>query len=202
MKLSFKRMFWFSFLAVIALLFLAAFIILNRPAKSLTESEKQQALTKILGRQVVLNEKKVLVGDILYKGKYISFLYPAAAEINTPQINGIPIESKNLEDFYFSVGENSRIYATITVSQASPVEAGITDDPGVRLRQSQKDTYKQTEVIADGQHGLSFETGDQVIEKIAFFFINNRIYTFSVSGSDRKNTIDLYNKILLSVKFL
>ena len=58
MKLSFKRIFWLSLVAVIALLFIAVFIILNRPAKSLTESEKQQALTKILGRPVVLNEKK------------------------------------------------------------------------------------------------------------------------------------------------
>jgi hypothetical protein len=202
MKLSFKRIFGLILLVIIIIVFVAAFIILNRSATPLTEAEKQQALTKILGRPVVLNEKKVPIGDILYKGKYISFLYPAAAEINTPQINGIPIESKNLEDFYFSVGEDPRIYATITVSQASPVEASITDDPGVRLRQSQKDIYKQTEVTVDGQHGLSFETGDQVIEKIAFFFINNRIYTFSVSGSDRKSMTDLYNKIILSLKFL
>jgi hypothetical protein len=202
MKLSFKRIFWLSLVAVIALLFLAAFMLLNRSADPLTQSEKQQALSKILGRPVVLKEKKVATGDILYKGKYISFLYPAAAEITTPKVNGIPVSSSDLENFYFSVGDSSHINATITITQASSAETSIVDDPAVRLRQLQKDLYKQTEVTVDGQRGLEFEKNDQVVEKIAFFFVNNKIYTLAVDGSDRKSMMDLYNKIIPSLKFL
>jgi hypothetical protein len=128
-------------------------------------------------------------------------LYPAAAETVIPKLNGTPIPSQNLEDFYLSFGSESHIDVAVTVIQASSVETTISDYPGVRLRQSEKDVYKQTEVTADNQHGLSFEKNDQSIEKTAFFFINNKIYTFSVSGSDQKNVTELYNKIILSLKF-
>lgn len=197
-----KKIISAAFFLLIIGCFVAAFMLLNRSADPLTQSEKQQALSKILGRPVVLKEKKVATGDILYKGKYISFLYPSAAEITTPKVNGRPIPSSDLENFYFSVGDSSRINATITISRASSAETSIVDDPAVRLRQLQKDLYKQTEVTVDGQRGLEFEKNDQVIEKIAFFFINNKIYTFAVDGSDRKSMTDLYNKIILSLKFL
>lgn len=197
-----KKIISAAFFLLIIGCFVAAFMLLNRSADPLTQSEKQQALSKILGRPVVLKEKKVATGDILYKGKYISFLYPSAAEITTPKVNGIPVLSSDLENIYFSVGDSSRINATITISRASSAETSIVDDPAVRLRQLQKDLYKQTEVTVDGQRGLEFEKNDQVIEKIAFFFINNKIYTFAVDGSDRKSMTDLYNKIILSLKFL
>jgi hypothetical protein len=70
------------------------------------------------------------------------------------------------------------------------------------LRQSQKDIYKQTEVTVDNQNGLAFEKISGGIEKTAFFFVNNKIYTFAVSGSDQQNVTQLYNKIILSLKFL
>jgi hypothetical protein len=197
-----KKIISAAFFLLIIGCFVAAFMLLNRSADPLTQSEKQQALSKILGRPVVLKEKKVATGDILYKGKYISFLYPAAAKIMTPKANGILVSSSDLENIYFSVGDSARINVTITISQASSAETSIIDDPAVRLRQLQKDLYKQTEVTVDGQPGLEFEKNDQVIEKIAFFFVNNKIYTFAVDGSDRKSMTDLYNKIILSLKFL
>lgn len=202
MKLSLSNIIFGIFLVLLVAVFVAGFIILNRSASPLSQKEKEQALTNILGRPVVLKEKSVPTGDVKYQGKYMSFLYPAAAEKFIPSFNGTPIPSKNLEDFNFSLGKDPRIDMTTTVSKASSVETGVADDPGVRLRQSQKDTYKQTEVIADNQHGLSFEKNDQVIEKTAFFFVNNKIYAFSVSGSDQKNVTALYNKIILSLKFL
>ena len=202
MKLSLSNIIFGTFLVLLVLGFIIAFFVLNRSASSLTESEKQQALTNILGRPVVLKEKSVPTGDIKYQGKYISFLYPAAGEISIPKLNGTPILSRNLEDFYFSLGQDPRIDGTTTVAMASSVETRISDDPSVRLRQSQKDLYKQTEVTVDNQHGLSFEKNDQGIEKTAFFFVSNKIYTFSVSGSDQKKVTELYNKIIPSLKFL
>lgn len=202
MKLSLSNIIFGIFLALLVGVFIVGFMILNRSASPMTESEKKQALNNILGRPVVLTEKKVPTGDIKYKGKYISFLYPAAAEKFILGINGTPIPSKDLEDFYFSLGNDPRIDVTITVIQASSVETAVADDPGVRLRQAQKDIYKQTEITVDNQHGLAFEKDDQGIEKSAFFFVNNKIYTFSVSGSDQNNVTNLYNKIILSLKFL
>jgi hypothetical protein len=202
MKLSLSNIIFGIFLALLVAVFIAGFIILNRSASSMTEKEKVQALTNILGRPVVLQEKKVPTGDIIYQGKYVSFLYPAAAEKFIPKVNGTPIPSQDLEDFYFSLGDNPRINVTSTVTQASSVETNVVDDPSVRLRQSQKDIYKQAAITADKQNGLAFEKISGGIEKTAFFFVDNKIYTFSVSGSDQKNVADLYNKIILSVKFL
>lgn len=202
MKLSLSNIIFGIFLALLVAVFIAGFIILNRSASPMTEKEKVQALTNILGRPVVLQEKKVPTGDITYQGKYVSFLYPAAAEKFIPKLNATPAPSKDLEDFYFSLGQDPRIDVTVIVVQASSVETGVADDPGVRLRQSQKDIYQQTTVTADNQNGVAFEKINGGIEETAFFFINNRIYTLSVSGSDQKNVTSLYNKIILSVKFL
>jgi hypothetical protein len=202
MKLSLSKIILGIFLIFIIGVVIAGFIILNHSSNSMTEKQKEQALANILGRPAVLQNKKVPAGDIQYHGKYMAFLYPAAGEVTVPKVNGIPIPSHNLEDFYFGLGNNPRIDVTTTVAQASSVETGIADDPSVRLRQSQKDIYKQTVVTADNQYGLAFEKVNDGIEETAFFFVNNKIYTFSVSGSDQHNVTDLYNKIILSLKFL
>jgi hypothetical protein len=202
MKHSLSNIIFGIFLVLLVGVFIVGFIILNRSANPMTEKQKVQVLTNILGRPVVLQEKKVPTGDIVYQGKYFLFLYPAAAEKFVPSANGIPIPSKDLEDFYFSLGSSPRIDVITSVTQASSAETSIADDPSVRLRQSQKDIYKQTEVTADNQNGLAFEKISGGIEKTAFFFVNNKIYSFAVSGSDQQNVADLYNKIILSVKFL
>jgi hypothetical protein len=202
MKLSLSNIIFGIFLVFVIGVFVAGFIILNHSSSSMTEKQKEQALANILGRPAVLQDKKVPTGDIQYHGKYMAFLYPAAGEVTVPKVNGIPIPSHNLEDFYFGLGNNPRIDVTTTVNQASSVETSVADDPGVRLRQSQKDLYTQTAVAADNQHGLAFEKINDGIEETAFFFVNNKIYIFSVSGSDQRNVTDLYNKIILSLKFL
>jgi len=202
MKLSLSNIILAVILIALAGSLVTGFIILNRSASPMSEKQKEQALTNILGRPVVLREKKVAAGDLLHKGKYVSFLYPAAAEITRLTVNGTPVPSHDLEDFKFSLGEDPRIDVTTSILQASSAETAIADDSGVRLRQTEKDTYKQAEVVVDGQHGLVFTRVDQGFEKTAFFFINNKVYTFSVSSSDQVGATDLYNKIILSVKFL
>lgn len=202
MKFSLSNIIFGILLVVLLGIFIAGFLILNRSASPMTEKEKVQALDNILGRPVVLQEKKVPAGDITYQGKYVSFLYPAAAEKFVPSLNGTPIPSKDLEDFYFSLGDDPRIDVTTTVTKVSSVETSIADEPSVRLRQSQKDIYQQTEITADKQNGLAFTKVSGGIEETAFFFVNNKIYTFAVSGSDQQNVTALYNKIILSIKFL
>ena len=195
----------FVFIILILIIILAGFsvfVVLNRSTKPLSEAEKQQALTKLLGRKINLTEKVAPQGDTQYKGPYTSFTYPASAKIITPIINGKIQEKPGLDQFSFSFDSPS-IYAFIAVLKANANVLTLTDDPSVRLRQAQPEIYKQTSITTDKQQGLSFEKHDNSgFEKTAFFFVNGRIYSFSVMGGNLKSVEALFNKIVLSVKFL
>lgn len=187
---------------IIVLAGFSVFMVLNRSTKPLSEAEKQQALTKILGRKINLTEKVAPQGELQYKGKYVSFVYPASAKQIVPMINGKVQEKSGLDQFSFSFDSPS-IYTFIEVIQANSNVLTLTDYPSVRLRQVQSEIYNQTSIAADNQQGLSFEKHDNSgFEKTAFFFVNGRIYSFSVMGGDLKAVEALFNKIILSVKFL
>src|ERR1035437_418268 len=146
-----KKIFLIVLLIVIALIVLISFFILNRSTATLSEKEKEQALSKILDRPVNLREKYIPSGDVTYKGKYMTFRYPASAVKYVQTINGKPIEKSDLEYFNFDM-DNPRIYIVIEVNKA-PLGSSISDNSSVRMRQIDK-SYKQTKLVADGQNGL------------------------------------------------
>lgn len=187
---------------IIAIAVFSVFMVLNRSVKPLSEAERQQALTKILGRKINLTEKSAPQGELQYKGKYMSFVYPSSAEIIVSTINGKVLEKSGLEQFSFSF-DSPKIFVFIEVIQTNSNVLTLTDYPGVRLRQAQPEIYKQASIVADNQQGLSFEKHDNSgFEKTAFFFVNGKIYSFSVMGGNLKAVGALFNKIVLSVKFL
>lgn len=197
-----KRIVLIVLLLIIALFVLSVFMILNRSTKPLSEAQKQQALTKILGRKINLTEKAAPQGDLGYKGTYISFVYPASAKIIVPMINGKVQEKSGLDQFSFSFDSPS-IYTFIEVVKANSNVLSLTDYPSVRIRQIQPEIYKETVITTNNQQGLSFEKHDNSgFEKTAFFFVNGRIYSFSVMGGNLKAIEVLFNKTILSVKFL
>jgi len=196
-----KIIFIVLFLIIIIAVF-SVFMVLNRSTKPLTETEKEQALTNILGRKINLTEKVATQGYLQFKGTYVSFVYPASAKIIVSIVNGKVQEKSGLDQFSFSFDSPS-IYAFTEVVKANSNELTLTDYPGIRLRQAEAETYKQASITADNQQGLSFEKHDNSgFEKTAFFFVNGKIYSFSVMGGDLKAVEALFNKIILSVKFL
>jgi hypothetical protein len=197
MKLSLKQIILLIFITLIAISFVAVFLILNRSTASLTDAQKQQALTKILGRPVVLKDKAIVTGDVLYKGKYYSFLYPeAATKYNSAQTN------TSLESFKFDLS-SPRIYAVTEVVAAGNSQRLLDDNSGIRLREVQNAIYQQATVSANGKSGLSFEKNDaDGVEKTAFFLVNGKYYSFSLVGSDKSSIEDLFVKIITSLKFL
>jgi len=189
------------FLVVVIAVF-SVFMVLNRTTKPLSEEEKQQALTKILGRRLNLTEKAPSQEYIQYKGKYVSFAYPSSAEKITSIINGKEQEKSGLEQFSFNF-DSPKVYTFFEVIQANSNELTLTDYPSVRLRQVQSEIYSEASVTADNRQGLSFEKHDNSgFEKTAFFFVNGRIYSFSVMGGDLKAVETLFNKLISSIKFL
>jgi hypothetical protein len=203
MKLSLKYIFWFIFLIIIASLFLAAFIILNRPSISLTESEKEQALENILGRQVILKDNSPVSGNTEHNGKYVSFIYPKAGKEFILLSNGQPAKFDDLEHFSFDIADSHTHFFSQVLSY--PAAQTLSDYPGVRLRQGESETYQQTTVTsADKQEGLAFAKYDITsgFEKIAFFLVNGKIYTFSVQSPDGQSLNDLFNRLIPTIKFL
>jgi len=197
-----KKIILIIFLLLIASLILIVFNTLNHPSKSLTESQKQQALKNILGRPVVLTEKLAVTGNVLHKGKYVSFMYPKVAKEFVAQYNGAAVELPDLESFGFDL-KDPRAHVFTAVLDGSSL-TNLTDNPSVSLRQSQSGIYHQLTVTADGQSGLAFEKYDITAgyEKTGFFLVNGKIYSFSVQSADQQTEADLFNKIISTTKFL
>jgi hypothetical protein len=195
-----KKKILIIFSIVIVLIVAIVFSILNRSTATLTEKEKEAALSKILDRPVNLTEKYIPTGDVSYKGKYMSFSYPASAVKYVQMINGKPIKSLDLEDFSFDM-DDPKIYIVTVVLNASSANS-VLDNSGVHMRQSDP-SYKQTKIIANGQNGLAFEKMvDNNFEKVGFFLVNGKFYTFSIQSPDPKAAGDLFTRLILSLKFL
>lgn len=193
----------FIVLGLIIVVIIVAFSILNRPSKTLSTQEKETALTNILGRKPILDEKEVAKGNVQYKGKHITFLYPAKAKIYVLKVNGeVKKDNWNLDSLNFDL-DNPRITVLITVSNAPESVKDITGYPSVKLRQIQPGMYHQKGITIDGHSGLEFDKQDNAgFEKSAFIYFDGRIYFFSVSGSDVSAIEDLFKNITSSVKFL
>ena len=195
-----KKKLLIIFSIVIVLTVAIVFFILNRSTATLTQKEKEQALSKILDRPVNLTEKYIPTGDVTYKGKYMTFSYPASAVKYVQMINGKPIKSLDLEDFSFDM-DNPKIYI-VTVVLSAPAASSVSDNSGVRMRQSDA-FYKQTKIFADGQNGLAFEKmADNNFEKTGFFLVRGRFYSFAIQSPDPKAVGNLFNRLILSLKFL
>ena len=166
-----------------------------------TPLDTNKALTGILGRTPNLNGKTVISGQAEHKGKYMSFLYPKAAKIYYQTVNGQRVEDKGALDYFAYDMQAPRMIFTSEALTASSVQTKLDDSTGVRLRQSQKELYSESQVtLADGTKGLSYiKTGNEG-EISGFFFVNNRYYTIAITGSSTTDMKDLFNKTILSLK--
>jgi len=81
--------------------------------------------------------------------------------------------------------------------------ANLDEIPAVALREDKSQGYQQAEILIDGQKGLSFTKIDlQQSEKSGFFIVNDKIYSFSVIGSDAKEVINLFANLIETLKFI
>lgn len=194
------------FIILVLVVFLIVFIIitflfLNHSPKNLSNAQKEAAIAKILGRKPNLTNN-TKTGDTQYKGKYVSFTYPAAAVIYTQMLNGKPVEQTNLEYFSFDLSSPKLVFSMEVIQVSQSVQV-LEDYPGVKLREIENDIYAKKEVSADDKNGLVFERiSDNGFEKTAFFYLGGKIFSLTVSGSDQKTGEQLYMKVISSLKFL
>ena len=175
-----------------------AYFMLTAPPKQMSEAEKEARLTEILGRKPNLTDTTPQ-GNTTYKGKYASFMYPAAGKIYTYKDPGLKQDTSVLETFSFDI-QNPRL--TLNYSMIDrPNLSGLEDIPDVKLRQLPSSGYIQQDVTASGVSGLSFEKSGQQCEMTAFFFKNNKEYSISITGSNSKDVENLFNQVVSSIKF-
>jgi len=188
------------FLLLVTLFAGVGFYILSLPPKeTLSKDFKQKALTKLLGRKAQLDVVPVATGNVAYNGKYITFDYPAKAVIYNLKDPGFASSSSRLEDFSFDI-RSPRLIFNMAVLGNPARQKNVDDNPGARLRQSQKGTYKEELVTIDGQNGKVYSKEDEP-EKTAFFLVNNKIITLAITGSSFEEVVALSDNILKSVKF-
>ena len=196
-----KRLIFLPLIVIIFVLITAVIVFLNRPVKNMSNSEKEAAIAKILGRKPNLSNNTIM-GDKEYKGRYVSFTYPASALIYTQKINGAPVKQTSFEYFSFDLDNPKIIFSMETVGVPDTVQ-NAEDYPGVKLREIENSLYIKNEVLAGGKKGFVFDkSSENSFEKTAFFYFEGKVFSFSISGTDQKEIDNLYAKIISSLVFL
>ncbi len=186
-------------LVIIIIVSLAAFYIISQPPKeTLSKEFKEKAITNLLGRKAQL-DNTTPTGDAEYKGKYITFKYPAKALIYTYRENSTSSKSANLEDFSFDIKE-PKMNFNMAVTKAS---FGLTVDdiPAVRLRIQRNYEYEKSTFTMDEHEGIVFFKKNNGVEKSGFLIKDGMTFTFNVNGGGEDEVNELFNSIASSVSF-
>ena len=178
-----------------------AFYILSLPPKEpLSKEFKEEAVSKIMGRKAQLTATEEKKGNIVYKGKYIQFDYPAKAVIYGYKDPGFASSSSLLEDFSFDI-KNPRLILNLAVLQNNHRLSSIDDNPGVKFRQTSPGQYKDVSKPINGYTGRIYERNDENPEKTAFFLVNDHIYTIAITGNSFDEVRTLADSIFSTIKF-
>jgi len=165
----------------------------------MSEAEKKTALAKMLGRKPNLDVKDAPTGNVVYKGKYASFMYPAMAKIYTYRDPNVAADKTELELFSFDISD-PRLVFNLNVNQ-NPNILSLDDIPAVRLREDKSRGYSQAEISIDGEQGLAFTRPGDQSEKSGFFVVGGKTYSLSVTGNDAKEVVNLFDNVIKTLKF-
>ncbi len=192
---------WIVILVLVLVAGGVGFFYLSIPPKDgLSTDFKEKAVSKLLGRKAQLDEVKEQEGNTSYKGKYISFEYPAKATIYTYKDPSFASSSALLEDFSFDI-RKPRLVLNMAVLRNNGRYKSVDDDPGVMFRKNASGQYKEVAILVDGQKGRVFERNDSTPEKTGFFLVHDRFYTISITGTIFTEIKSLSEVIFKSIKF-
>lgn len=173
------------------------FYVFSQPSsKALSDEVKEDALEKLLGRDVKFSDDTPQ-GNSIYDGKTISFSYPAKAIVYDFRERSSSSQSAALDDFSFDIKE-PRLIFNLKVSKSSI--NSIDDIPAARLR-AMRPEYKKQNFSIEGVKGMSFYNESGEPEKSGFLISNGRIFSFSVTGSIPSEVEKLFDGIISSSKF-
>lgn len=193
-----RKIILFILSIIIVFLSIGVYFLINKSEEGMTKAEKEQAMIDILGRKPNLTDAPG--GNIEYKGKFASFVYPKAAVIYTYKDPGMQENSSVLETFSFDTSNPKLVFNYSVFNK--PDFSSVLDSPDVKLRQLKERGYEKADIQADGIIGLAFEKGGLEAEKSAFFFSGGKIYIVVVTGNNLKDVNKLFNQIIVSFQII
>lgn len=172
----------YIFLGILILLCAAAFIYFSRPAKiSLTESQKQAQVSKILGRKAILTDSTG--GYKIYKDTYVSFKFPAEATVYNYKDPGFASSSGLIGSYSYDLSHPKVVFNYAAYKRVSVLS--LNDDPSFRLRTMPERSYRQSAINMAGVAGVLFSKDDsENSERSIFVFRKGVVYSFVITGSD------------------
>jgi len=192
-----KKKIWLILLILVISLGIAFWYFSQPPKDNLSDEFKEEAVTKLLGRKANLGDD-VPKGDTEYNGKFITFKYPAKAIIYTHREYSISSASANLEDFSFDIKEPRLIFNLMVNERAA--NTTLDDIPSVRLREIRGE-YEKGQFKIQNLSGRVFTNDSGKPEKSGYLMTDDKVYTFSITGSSLEEVEALFEKITKSAKF-
>jgi len=189
----------YLFLIILILFGAGAFIYFSRPAGSnLTDNEKTQALTKLLGRKVNLTDDKR--SDATYEDKLLSFKYPGNAVIYEYRDPSVKANKSFLYTFSYDIKIPKTVF-NYSAESRSEMQT-LDDDSSYRLRTLPERGYQKSAYKLGGVEGVLFKKDDSTSsERSVFILHKNILYTFVFSGSDPETLDKVLTLLSSSAKF-
>lgn len=164
----------------------------------LSQKEKTTALTKLLGRTPVLEEKKAENTWISHENQYVSFLYPKSALVYAKE-NQIAMQEKSILDSFHFATDTPRVYVAVQVL-ARPELVSLSDFPAVLARQQQTEIYIKEQETVDSKSAEVFVKDSNPCEQSAFFSTGGNVYSIVVTGENSEDVSAFFNRFTSSFR--
>lgn len=188
-----KKVLIFILLLISATVFFA-WTKLNQEAPPLNQEQKKKALEQTLGRSIK-QEKVILQGENIYKGKFLSLSYPAYARLDDRK-DPLITKNQNLLEYLILNSDEPRFRFMVMVERG---DTAVLDElSGVRVRRQSR-LYQEMPITVDGKEGALFVKTSDGVERSSFFLINGRSYSFVITGVDVGELEKIYGKIMESL---
>lgn len=195
-----KKLASYSVIVILAAVLGFTFYKFSQPSKTgISDELKEKAVSNLLGRKAEFSDTTPK-GDKIFKGKTITFEYPAKAVVYEYRENSTSTESASLEDFSFDIKEPKLVF-NLRVSHKGETKS-VEDLPAVRLRESRLYEYKKAQNKLGDVNGVVYTKYANGGEKTGFWIAQGNIFTISVTGSNTEAIEELFKQILSSSEIL
>jgi len=178
----------------------ALYLMLQPEKQVMSTSQKEQALSKLLGRKVDLSDKKKPEKSD-YKDSYVEFSYPGDAVIYNYRDPDFASESGLLSSFSYDIKDPKVVFNYAAVEKSNV--KSLSDDPSFRLREMPAGGYKKSTIKIDDTQAVLFEKNNpQAFEKSIFIFRGKTLYSFVLTGADSSSLSRVVSLLSHSLKFL
>lgn len=163
-----------------------------------TDEFKEKAVADLLGRKAELSDTTPQ-GEKIYKGKTISFTYPAQAIIYDYREKSTSSGSAAIEDFSFDIKEPKLVF-NVRITDAPVGVSNPLDLPAVRLRETRLYEYKKGQIKLGNAEGIIYTKEANGGEKTGFWIAKGKVISIAITGSDISAVEDLFKTVVSSAE--